>query len=321
LITLSEEHPMAESAKGKPTSSRPAARDAGRAENTIAPLQVRYYRRMSPRRVYGVSVSWPKKEERRAPAGTPPLTVRLLMAGAQVVPAEHTLDPNDPAAKATFYVTPIAKGWLRNERLEILVGGRKVQEMTLPAKVGSQGLTIALLVLAFLIPWFLLSYGKYSPLTLSKADVEKSEFFNLGAQSLTQFEKVMILNADDPGRKAKATYGKFNHLTPGEILTRRIEREVPAVPDVVNDSVPAVREGLVSFREKIGDLYDNIILWNEQYPLAFCFFVGFLVLALVSFIVHQDKQKKRSSKPIPIPRAGVDGLSPRHDEVVASEVG
>src|SRR5262245_30879526 len=308
---------MAE-AKVKSTQTRPVARDSGRAENTIAPLQVRYYRRMSPQRVYGVAVSWPKsKDERRAPASTPPLTVRLLMAGAQVVPAEHTLDPNDPAAKATFYVTPIAKGWLRNERLEILVGGRKVQEMPLPAKVAGQGLTIALLVLALLIPWFLLSYGKYSPLSLTKADVEQSEYFRkeTAQGGLTPFEKTNILKADDVARKAKSTYPKFASMSNGEILSQRIAREVPPLPDFVNDSVPAVRDGLVTVREKIGDLYDNLIAWNNQYPLAFFFFVGFLVLALISFIVHQDKQKKRWSKAIPIPRAGVDGLSPRRDDI------
>src|SRR5436305_1965140 len=157
---------MAEAPKGKTTPPRAVPRETVRSD-TIEPLQVRYFRRMSLQRVYGVSVGWPKrKDERRAPAGTPPVTVRLLMAGAQVVPSEHTLDPNEPEAKATFYVTPLAKGCLRSERLEILVGGRKVQEMPLPAKVGGQGLTWALLLLALLVPWFLLTYGKYSPLEL-----------------------------------------------------------------------------------------------------------------------------------------------------------
>src|SRR5207253_2462625 len=98
---------------------------------------IRYYRRMSRQRVYNVTVGWPKPGAGRTkpPAGTPPVTVRLLMAGAQVVPSEHTLDPNRADAQATFYVTPLARGWLRNEKLEVLIQGRKVQEMRLPAKV------------------------------------------------------------------------------------------------------------------------------------------------------------------------------------------
>ena len=70
---------MPESPKGKTTSpravTREPARDAARSD-TIEPLQVRYFRRMSLQRVYGVVVGWPKrKEERRAPAGTPPVPV------------------------------------------------------------------------------------------------------------------------------------------------------------------------------------------------------------------------------------------------------
>jgi hypothetical protein len=198
------------------------------------------------------------------------------------------------------------------------MNGSRSSSAAARAKVGGQGLTIALLVLVILIPWFLLSYCKYSPLSLSKADVENSEFFNLGAAGLSPSEKTMILRGEDVGRKAKATFHMFNAMSPGEILTDRIAREVPPLPGFVNDSVPAVRDGLVTFREKVGDLYDNLIDWNKEYPLAFYVFAGFLLLALISFIAHQDKQKKRWSKPIAIPRGGVDGLSPRRDEVVVA---
>ena len=84
------------------------------------------------------------------------MQVRLIMAGAQVVPAEQTLDPSDGDAKVTFYVTPLAKGWLRGERVEVLQNGRKVGELRTAAKVTTQRLTLALLVLTFLVPWLLL---------------------------------------------------------------------------------------------------------------------------------------------------------------------
>lgn len=314
---------MPEAPKGKSTYSRGAGRDQERSENTIAPLQVRYYRRMSSRRVYGVSVSWPKsKDERRAPAGTPPVTVRLLMAGAQVVPSEQTLDPADPGAKATFYVTPLAKGWLRGERLEILVGGRKVQEVALPAKVGSQRATCVLLLLALLVPWLLLSYGKYSPLTLSKVDVLRHELFTKTRDKggLREIDKARILRADNPGREAPNVDGEFGKITPGDILRERIAHELPSMPGFIDDSVPAVRDGLVTFRGKIGDFYDNLLEWTSQYPIAFYVFAVFLVLALISFIVNQDKRKKRASKAIPIPRSGVDGPMSRREEVVAADM-
>src|SRR5262249_44845369 len=74
------------------------------------------------------------------------------------------LDPAKPDAKAVFYVTPLAKGWLRHECLEVLLGGRKVQEMPLATKVTTQHMTWALLILAFLVPWVLYNYVQNSPL-------------------------------------------------------------------------------------------------------------------------------------------------------------
>jgi len=275
---------------------------------------------MSLQRVYGVTVGWPKrKDARRAPPGAPPVTLRLLMAGAQVVPTEHTLDPNDPDAKATFYVTPLAKGWLRNERLEILVGGRKVQDMPLPAKVGGQGLTWTLLLLAVLVPWLLLTYGKYSPLALSEADVRDSPLMTQpdAKGGLKSGLMVQINSADDKARTALKVSNQFKIKTAGELLSERIAKEVPEVPGFADDSVG---EGLRTFREKLGDLYDNIIQWNKEYPLAFYAFFLFLILAVIAFAVQQDKRRIRSSKPIVIPRAGVDGVSPRRDEVMVAEV-
>ena len=91
------------------------------------------------------------------------------------------------------------------------------------------------------------------------------------------------------------------------------------LPGFVDDSVPAVRDGLVVFRDKVGDLYDNLIDWNRSYPIAFYVFLAFVILALISFAVHQDKRKRRWSKPIAIPRSGVDGMSPRREEVVITD--
>src|SRR5689334_7664682 len=97
------------------------SRGRGRSEGgSLGPVQVRYYKKMKLQRVYPVVVRWGRRD-RRAPAGTPPITLRLLMGGAQVVPAEQQISANDPDATATFYVTPVATGSLRNEKLEVLV--------------------------------------------------------------------------------------------------------------------------------------------------------------------------------------------------------
>jgi hypothetical protein len=128
------------------------------ARPTTAPgfpaLVVRYYRRMKPRKVYPVEVRWGSTPR---PIGTvKQITVRLLAAGAQVVPTEQVLDASRPELGATFFVTPIADGWLRAQRLEIVTQGRKVQELPLATKVVRRCWAWFFLIMAFVLPWLLM---------------------------------------------------------------------------------------------------------------------------------------------------------------------
>ena len=116
-------------------------------------LVVRYYRRMKPRKVYPVEVRWGSTPR---PIGTVKhVTVRLIAAGAQVVPHEQILDASRPELSATFFVTPLADGWLRAQRLEIVMQGKKVQEVPLATKVIRRGLGLFFLALAFVLPWLM----------------------------------------------------------------------------------------------------------------------------------------------------------------------
>ena len=58
--------------------------------------------------------------------------------GAQIVPSEVALDPAKPDKAATFYLTPLALGWLPGVRVEVVHQGRKVQEIPLPCKTVRQ---------------------------------------------------------------------------------------------------------------------------------------------------------------------------------------
>jgi hypothetical protein len=120
------------------------------AAGTLPPLLIRGMRRMKRQRVYTYEVSWSHK-----PASERHVVVRLIAAGAQVVPAER---PLDAAGRALFYVAPLVNGPLRGERLEVLVDGRKVQETPLPSRVVSQRSTWMLLLLTFLVPWLWSTY-------------------------------------------------------------------------------------------------------------------------------------------------------------------
>src|SRR5262245_1986635 len=147
---------MAESvsarSKAGATQRAPAA---PRKEYAKAPsLSVRYWKRMRVNKVYPVVVSW-RGASRDGDVEGGPVTVRLLMAGAQVVPSEHTMDPREPRDTATFYVTPLAKGGLRGEKIEVLQGGRKIQEIRLPSKTTSQSSTLVWLFLAIFLPWLI----------------------------------------------------------------------------------------------------------------------------------------------------------------------
>jgi hypothetical protein len=124
-------------------------------------LKVQYFRRMKQNRVYPVTISW----------GSPPkpigaiknVTVRLLGAGAQIVPTEQALDAARPDLKAFFFVTPLARGWLRAQRVEVLIQGRKVQEIPLASKVVCQCWSAFLFLLACLAPAFLIWWRGTDP--------------------------------------------------------------------------------------------------------------------------------------------------------------
>jgi hypothetical protein len=264
------------------TKPAPAPTHGGAPERmgpSLPPLKVTYYKRMKRQRVYAVTATWHNPEKRRPPAGAGPVVVRLLMAGAQVVPSEQPLDASKPDAKAVFYVTPLARGWLRHECMEILVGGRKVQEMPLATNVTSQRLTWVLLLLTILVPWALLHYIQHSPLSFSperEKDIKK---------------------------------------TVGEVLAKRIAKSMPETPGYVKDYVPWVHDGLVSFRENvIGDGFT--LLWNvsQHHPLPHYAAIAFLFLTILSWFMHRDRRKRRYGKPVPVGAGSAEPLADVADE-------
>src|SRR6516225_1877388 len=95
------------------TARAKGARAAGRGGPTLPAVVVRYPRRMKPRKTYAAQVSW--RSAPRLGDEVPNITVRLVMPGAQVVPSERPLDPENPKDKAVFFITPLTKGWLKGE--------------------------------------------------------------------------------------------------------------------------------------------------------------------------------------------------------------
>ena len=123
--------------------------------NTLLPLQVKYFSRMYRGRTYPVNIGWQDSERGVA---AKPVTLRLEVAGALVVPAQQVIRPADPDDTATFYVTPLSSGKVLYHLIEVHYQNAKVSEMPLKARVVNQRFTYFLLVLAFLVPWLLSKY-------------------------------------------------------------------------------------------------------------------------------------------------------------------
>jgi hypothetical protein len=147
------------------TEARPAVRDVS-APATQYRFTVRYYRRMRLHRVYPTVVEARPVRGGSGAGNGPgsPVLIRPLIPGALVVPGELALDANQPGARATFYVTPLAKGKLPGACVEVRRADTLVQEIRLGMRGVTQRLTWFLAVLTVLVPAFLLTVTRYHPL-------------------------------------------------------------------------------------------------------------------------------------------------------------
>ncbi|MBY0522477.1 MAG: hypothetical protein K2R98_03730 [Gemmataceae bacterium] len=118
-------------------------------------LRVRYYRRMKPQRVYPMIVELLPVDKKPATSSTPPgdpVTICPLVPGAHITPAVLEVGPKQSNSKATFYVTPLATGRLRDAKITVSHQGRVLQEVSLPATSATQTMTRFLAVLTFVLP-------------------------------------------------------------------------------------------------------------------------------------------------------------------------
>jgi hypothetical protein len=197
------------------------------------------------------------------------------MPGAQVVPVERVMDPAKPKDKAVFYVTPIAaRGQLRGERLEVLQQGQKVQEIALPAKISSIRCFWIFLLLAFLVPWYLINYVQ--------DPTRKAVGFNEARWNIF---------------KASVNDSVNKHL-PGNIehATDTVSAEVDRLAQVENGlrNVTIVAYDFVN--------QDNVLVEGKFYKANLPFWLGvtFFVLALLAWFFGREKRRSAVGKPVPI---------------------
>ncbi len=241
------------------------ARDYSR--STAAPqVNVRYYSRMRPNRVYPVVVSW-----RNGGNAASPVTVRLVMAGAQVVPAEQTLEAG-AGARATFNVTPIARGWMRNERLEVLQDGRKVQEIRLPCKATTQRATWVLLLLTIIVAWWVVPL-----LTQPIRELKTTQEEIFEGEPRLYYEGTMAMEVR---------------------LQRFLPRTLPAVrhylPEVA-DQLEEIPPYVASSAYVLND-YQR----NHNYPIAEGLLGVLILLTVWSWLAHLERRKRRIGRALPL---------------------
>ncbi len=263
--------PESPPSRGRTAPARAAAsgRDSSRAGPAVPRVQVRYYSRMRPNRVYPVVVSW-----KGAEGATGPVTVRLLMAGAQVVPLEQTLDPQEPKARVTFHVTPLARGQLRGERLEVLQDGRKVQEIRLPSTVTTQRATWVLLLLTLLVAWFLVPIfdPSYEPRAMERMPPRNPELADIEPPSFYR---------------------------PSEAVAVRLRRHLPPTLPLIREHLPAVATELETIPDYIGSSYAFIfydLVQNKGIPVGEILLGTFILLTFLSWCLHLERGKRRVGK-------------------------
>jgi hypothetical protein len=224
---------------------------------------------MRPNRVYPVVVSW-----RGGARAAAPVTVRLLMAGAQVVPAEQILEPGGDG-RVTFYVTPIARGWMRGERLEVLQDGRKVQEIRLPCKATTQRLTWLLLLLTIITAWWVV------PLLTDEAEelIKPSE------------QDVIMGNPKQYLKGKRALEQRFKSYLPRMLPVA--EKYLPE--DVTRNLVKDIPEQVGS---SIYVLYSYETM--DKYPIAEAILGVLILLTLFSWFMHLERRKRRVGRALPV---------------------
>jgi hypothetical protein len=210
--------------KASSSQLRPAQHDPPREKGPEYALRLSYYGSMKPQRVYPLVVEVPSGRG-AVPADGPTgvlVTLRPIVAGALVVPAELPLEVSRPGARATFHVTPLARGRLPEASVRILCNGRQVQELPMRMTARTQRLTWALLLLTLLLPSLLLYYTRVEPLRGQVIATRTRVNSVHGDQDNIEIEKVKGPRDGSPGEvlEERLRLGLRNNLP--EVLARGV---------------------------------------------------------------------------------------------------
>jgi hypothetical protein len=284
----------------------PARLDSGSSHQKSLPLRFRYYFVMRLQKVFPLTVEAPDRTTPEALA-VGALTVRPIIPGALVVPAEQTLDLTKPNSKADFQVTPLARGRLRGASVRVSQQGKPLGEVHLGMKGASQRLTWFLAVMTLLFPWWLVHVTQTNPLQGTIPTPVPVAANEQVAEKAVQPDGVPAPAPPGgqgiperpplPGNSEKIVAMK---VRPGEYLDYSIKKTVwehaPSVPYVIERPKTTVKgetPDAVSWTTKcLGEGYDYLCDNAANFHLGFYSAVCLLGLTVISWLTHKNMRRK-----------------------------
>jgi hypothetical protein len=267
---------------------------------------------MKPQRVYPlvVEVAPAKGAAQADGSGGVAVTLRPVVPGALVAPAELSLDVSRPGARATFHVTPVAKGRLPEACVRVLHDGRQVQELRTRMTAKTQRVTWVLLLLAVVLPPLLVHWAITDQLRGHVPIVSRKKAQEAKA---AEAEKAAALAPrggggpppppppPDPNEKDDPMKG-LRPGKPGEILAYRIDKTLRAVLP----NFPYSDDAIGGVAVAAGFPYDALCDWSEDLYLPCWLAVGLLVLAFGSWSLHRPT-RVRVKGSVVLPRVAAAG--------------
>jgi hypothetical protein len=240
--------------------AQPARPDPARDKAPEYTLEASWYCTMKPRRVYPLVVRVPPGRD-SVPLDSPSgvmVTLRPVVPGALVTPAELPLEVSRPGAQATFHVTPLARGRLPAAQVSVLCGGRPALELRVRMTARTQWAAWLLLLLALIVPALLVRYThpRFEPLR--------------GQVPYTR----QVTARNEAGQEEVRTEVRFRTGSPGEVLHDRVRVGLSAtLPEFAGSDrfCDGVGRGLGAVYEFLCQSADSL------YPP---FWIGMLLLTL-----------------------------------------
>jgi hypothetical protein len=286
-----------------PSQPRPARRESLGVKESQYDLRVSYYATMKPQRVYPLVVEV-SRGSGAAPADGPTgttVTLRPVVPGALVAPAELPLEVSRPGARATFHVTPVARGRLPEACVRVFHDGRPVQELRTRMTAKTQRTTWVLLLLALILPPLLAHWAITDPLK-GRVPIVTRKALREEARAKEAAEKAKDAEADKAAGPAKGgggvppplpppppldqksdPYQGLRPGKPGEVLEYRVDRTLrAALPNF-----PYSDELIDGIAIGVGFPYDTLCDWAQDVYLPCWLAVGLLILTFGSWAMHK----------------------------------